>query len=101
MPRFMLLLQEEYAPTRRGSLGGVTRAIVQAAAAMAFNLYTSAQEDNIISVLHLPMGVPLIAAFALGGRALEISGEGSGSALDNDVARLTRTHPEEPVSLST
>ena len=80
MPRFMLLLQEEYALTRRGSLGRVTGAIVQAAAATAFNLHTNVQEDNIISVRHLPMGVPLIAEFALGGRALEISGEGSGSA---------------------
>lgn len=80
MPRFMLLLQEEYALTRRGSVGGVTRAVVQAAAAMAFNLYTNAQEDSIISVRHLPMGVPLIAEFALGDRALEISGKGSGSA---------------------
>jgi len=63
MPRFMLLLQEEYAITRHGSLGGVTGAIMQAATATAFNLYTSAQEDNIINVRHLTMGVPLDAEF--------------------------------------
>jgi hypothetical protein len=49
MPRFILLLQEKDALTRCGSLGGVTGAIVQAEAMVAFNLYTNAPGDTISS----------------------------------------------------
>jgi arylsulfatase len=58
--KFHVLVQVPDAVTRRGQQGGISGTAQQTAGSIMFNLYTNPQEDDMIGVRHIPLGLPLL-----------------------------------------
>jgi arylsulfatase len=58
--KFHVLVQVPDAVTRRVQQGGLSGTAQQTAGSIMFNLYTNPQEDDMIGVRHIPLGIPLL-----------------------------------------
>jgi arylsulfatase A-like enzyme len=57
--KYFTLVQLPYAITQRGYQGGFSGANVYTSGAAMFNLYTNPQEDEMVGIRHIPIGLPV------------------------------------------